>query len=101
MTQVEDIKVLNIDGVPYDVEMMSDEVKNMVAVFNDWNRKEVEVRSELMMVQSAKNDLSRNIILQVRKEKEEQEGAGETTAEGINEAEWRGATDEAEQTPAE
>jgi hypothetical protein len=83
MPKVEDIKVLNIDGVPYAVDGMSDDVKRMVDLFNEWSQKEVDVRSELAMVQAAKNDLSRNIILQVRKEKEEAEAA--ETAEGAEE----------------
>lgn len=75
MPQVEDIKVLNIDNVPYAVDGMSDEVKAMVDVFNGWSRKEAEALDELTLVRAAKNDLSRQIILQVRKEKEEAEAA--------------------------
>ena len=75
--QVEDVKVLNIDGTPYAVDAMSDEVQAMVDVFNGWNQKEADVRDELAMIQAAKNDISRRIILQVRQEKEEAEGAVE------------------------
>lgn len=77
--KVEDITVLNIDGVPYAVDGMSDSVKLMVGIFNDWNRREAEARDELMLVQSAKNDLSRQIIMQVRKEKEEAEASAAAT----------------------
>ena len=71
MAKVEDIKVLNVDGVPYAVDGMSDAVKNMVDLYNEWNRKEADAARDLLMVQAAKNDLSRQIIVQVRKEKEE------------------------------
>lgn len=74
MPKVDDIKVLNIDDVAYAVDEMSDEVKKLVDVYNEWNQRAVDVQSELLMVQSAKNDLSRQIIMQVRKEKEEAEG---------------------------
>lgn len=96
MPKVEDIRILNIDGVPHAVEGMSDTVKRMVEIYNEWNQREAEVQSELMMVQSARNDLSRQIILQVRKEKEEAEGGdaddatsaeGEAPAEATNDAE--------------
>ena len=79
MAQVEDVKVLNIDGTPYAVDAMSEEVQAMVAVFNGWNQKEADQRDELAMIQAAKNDISRRIILQVRQEKEEAEA---TTEEG-------------------
>ena len=85
MAKVEDVKVLNIDDVPYAVDSMSDEVQQMVAIFNEWNQQEADVRNQLALVQAAKNDLSRRIILQVRKEKEEAEAeAGENvTAEAV------------------
>jgi hypothetical protein len=79
MPKVEDIKVLNIDGTPYAVDGMSDEVKQMVAVFNEWQQDEADARNRLMQLQAAKNDLSRQIILQVRKEKEEAEAAEESS----------------------
>jgi hypothetical protein len=66
--QVEDIRILNIDEKPYVVDEMSDEVKNLVSVYNNWNRKEASIRDELLLVHSAKQELSRQIILQVRKE---------------------------------
>ncbi len=71
--KVDDVKVLNIDDTPYAVDAMSDEVKDMVAVFNGWNQREADLLDEVRMVRAAKNDLSRQIILQVRKEKEEAE----------------------------
>ena len=77
MPKVEDVRVLNIDGVPYAVDGMSETVKQMVAVFNDWNQREADARSELQLVVSAKNDLSRQIIQQVRKEQEEAKKAQE------------------------
>ncbi len=81
MKQPEDIKVLNIDDTPYAVDAMSDEVQEMVAVFNSWNRKEAEAFDSLTMIRAAKNDLSRTIVNLVRKEKEEAEAAKAAAAE--------------------
>lgn len=89
MPKVEDIKVLNIDGVPYAVDGMSDDVKNMVAIFNEWAQDEADARNRLTQIAAAKNDLSRQIILQVRKEKEEEEAAAaetEAPAEEVSDA---------------
>jgi len=73
MPKAEDIKVLNIDEVPYAVDSMSETVQQMVAVFNEWNQKEADAQDAFMLVRAAKNDLSRQIINQVRTEKEEAE----------------------------
>lgn len=81
MPKVEDVKVLNIDGVPYAVDSMSDQVKALVEVYNEWNHDEAEARSRLMQLQAAKNDLSRQIIMQVRTEKA-QEAEAAAAAEG-------------------
>lgn len=89
MIKVDDVKILNIDEVPYEVEKMSKEVQSMVSVFNGWNQRDAEVADELTMVRAAKNDLSRNIILQVRKELQEaaeSEKATEATEGGNTES---------------
>jgi len=78
--EVEAVKVLNIDDVPYAVDAMSDVVQEMVEVFNGWNQREADVSDDLMMVRAAKNDLSRRIILQVRKEQEEAEASVENSS---------------------
>lgn len=95
MAKVEDVKVLNIDEVPYAVDAMSEAVQAMVTVFNGWNQKEADLRDELMMVQAAKNDLSRRIILQVREDRDaEAEGNSDPT-------EGQEVTDEAVNVDAE
>ena len=45
MVQSTDIKVLNIDGTPYAVDDMSEEVKGLVKVWNGWSEKENELSS--------------------------------------------------------
>lgn len=91
MAKVEDVKVLNIDGTPYAVDSMSDQVKQLVAIYNEWNQDEADARNRLMQVSAAKNDLSRQIIMQVRQEKE----AAEATA-----AEGEAANEAAPEEPA-
>lgn len=68
MQKVDDIKVLNIDGDKRLVDDMSQQVQQLVEVYNDWNREEADLRQQLMKVQSAKNDLSRQIISSVRED---------------------------------
>lgn len=66
MPKVIDITVLNIDETPYAVESLSAEVQSLVEVYNEWNRKEVDVRDELTRFQAAKETLSRQIVAKVR-----------------------------------
>lgn len=79
--EVQDIQVINIDGVPYAVDAMSETSQRLVGVYNGWNQKEADVRDKLMMVQAAKETISRQIIEQVRAEKAEAEKAEADKAE--------------------
>ncbi len=77
MPKVTDITVLNIDETPYAVEALTEEVKALVDVYNDWNRKEADVRDELTRFQAAKETLSRQIIAKVREHIAEEEAKAE------------------------
>ena len=83
-TKVEDVKVLNIDDVPYAVDAMSDEVRAMVDTFNDWNRREATIVDDLALVRAAKNNLSMSIIQQVRNEKAAAEEAASAATEEVS-----------------
>ncbi len=85
MPKVTDITVLNIDEKPYAVEALTDEIKALVDVYNEWNRKEADVRDELTRFQAAKETLSRQIIGQVREHIEAEEAAAKE-AEATTEA---------------
>lgn len=78
---VEPIVNLNIDGETYLVSDLTPTVQNMVDVFNGWNQKEADVTDKLMMVKAAKADLSRQIIMQVRADKEAEAAADAAEAE--------------------
>jgi len=99
--KIQDIQVINIDDVPYAVDTMSDTSKRLVAVYNDWNNKEAGVRDELMMVQAAKETLSRQIIDQVRNEQAEAAAKEKADAEAQPEVEVNTETQpEVPSTPA-
>ena len=80
MPTVNDITVLNIDEVPYEVSSLSEETQGLVEVYNNWNRKENEARGELAILQAAKQTLSAQIVAKVREETaaEEVANAAET-----------------------
>ena len=62
MPKVVDITVLNIDDIPYEVENLSEEVQGLVEIYNEWNRKEADVRDELTRFQAAKETLSIPVV---------------------------------------
>lgn len=82
MPKLEPIKVLTVDEVPMNVAELSETVKQLVAIFDDWNQQESDARSHLMMVSAAKDSLSRQIIQQIRSDKAaaEQAAAAEIVA---------------------
>lgn len=75
MPKVDDIKVLNIDETPYAVDSMSDEVKNLVEVYNEWNQDLADAQKEFAQKRAAVQSLSNQIIQTVRQEKAQAEAA--------------------------
>lgn len=81
MAQVQEIKVINIDDVPHTVDAMSEQAQRLVSVYDDWNQKEADIRNDLMIIQAAKETLSKQIIQQVRDEQAAAEKAAAAAAE--------------------
>jgi hypothetical protein len=84
MPNVTDIETINIDETQYAVADASEKVQKLVEIFNEWNQEEANIRSKLMMLQAAKDSLSRQIIDQIKSDNEpvkEETDAEETDAE--------------------
>jgi len=79
MPTVNDIETINIDEVTYKVEDLSEEAAALVEIYNDWNRKEADVRDELTRFQAAKQTLSTQIIARIRQDNAPEEEAVNTT----------------------
>jgi len=77
---IEDVKVINVDGTPYVVDECSDSVKRLVTYYNNWRRDEYAANEKALMVSAALRELSREIIVAIRKEKEEAEKAAANDA---------------------
>lgn len=77
MQTLEDVKVINVDDVPYAVDACSEAVQNLVGYYNEWRAEEFDLKKRTLMVEAALRDLSREIITMIRKEKEEAEAAAE------------------------
>ena len=70
MPKVEPLKILSIDNVPHLVEQMSDNVRELVSIANDWREREAEARSELQLVQAGLRDIFRQITATIQQERD-------------------------------
>lgn len=70
MATVQPIATLNIDGVAFNVADLSPQVQALVGVYNDWNQELANAQSKAALHQAALNDLSRQIIQQVKADQE-------------------------------
>lgn len=70
MTIVQPITTINLEGTTLNVDDLSAQVKALVNVYNDWNQKLSDAQSNTAMVQAALNDLSRQIIQQIKNDQD-------------------------------
>ena len=68
MATVQPVQSLNIDGITLQVADLSQQVQALVSVYNEWNQKLSDAQGQFALVQAALNDLSRQIIVQVKKD---------------------------------
>ena len=71
--KLEEIKVINVDNVPYDVTSCSTQVQALVEYYNEWRQKEFDLKREVVMIEAAQRELSREIIETIRREQEDKE----------------------------
>lgn len=83
MQPVEDLKIINVDDTPYAVEQLPEEIQQLVGIMNTWLHDEADAKSELLKVQAAIRDVSREIVIGIRKHVEA-ENAKKAEAEAAN-----------------
>jgi hypothetical protein len=64
--EVEEIKVVKVDDVNYQVENLSDNAKTLVSLLNDWRNQEADAQSSLALVRAAIRDLTNELISVIR-----------------------------------
>jgi len=80
MPKVEEIKVLNVDETVLAVDAQSEEVKTLVATYNEWNQDLADKQKEHAQIRAAVQALSQQIIHTIRLEKEKAEAAAKAAA---------------------
>ena len=82
MKRPEDIKTVTVDEVEYNYDDLSPEIQQLIDIFNEWNKKEVDARLDLLQIQSAKRDISRTIVEAIKKSTEvESDSAPDDTSD--------------------
>jgi peptidoglycan hydrolase CwlO-like protein len=66
MAIVQSVTTLNIDGNVLQVADLGPKVQALVGVYNEWNQKLADAQGQFALVQAALNDLSRQIIVQIK-----------------------------------
>lgn len=82
--EVEKIETITVDGAVYQVEDLSAEIQNLVAIYSQWRADAEQARLDHLKVNAALRELSREIGQAVRTAnaaKEEAANAEVTTAE--------------------
>lgn len=62
---------VTVDDAIYTVEKMSPQIKDMIALMDEWRQREVDMNVELAMVRGALRDIQNQLLLAIRKEREE------------------------------
>lgn len=71
MATVQPVTTLNIDGNVLQVADLGPRVQALVGVYNEWNQKLADAQAQFALVQAALNDLSRQIIVQIKTDSDE------------------------------
>lgn len=71
MATVQPVTTLNIDGTELKVADLGPRVQALVNVYNEWNQKLADAQAQFALVQAALNDLSRQIIVQIKQDNDD------------------------------
>jgi hypothetical protein len=71
---------IKIDERKISVAELPEAAKRLIPFYDDWRRKEIEVRSQLLMVQNAMSALANQIAIVVKKVEEDEATAEIVTA---------------------
>lgn len=68
---IEETKVITIDDTPLIVDDLSESIKSLITIYDEFRRDEIKAKHELIKVQSAMRDIQREIVLNIKKERAE------------------------------
>lgn len=72
----DETRVVTIDETQHPIEELPEKAQQLVKFYDDWKQKELDARSELMMIQTAMQGLANQIVAAIN---EAQQAAQATT----------------------
>lgn len=79
--RVEETKLVTIDNQKLAVEELPEEAQKLIPFYDDWKQRELELRSHLLMAQTAMQGIANQIALIVKRDDKENEDSQEEIAE--------------------
>lgn len=70
MAKITPTSTIALDDVTFEVDRMSDNVKQMVSLFDDWRQREADLTSDLLMVRAALKDLQNTLFTTITEERQ-------------------------------
>jgi peptidoglycan hydrolase CwlO-like protein len=71
MPKVQPSTTITVDNAVYAVEALHPQIKNMVAMMDEWRQEDVDLSVKLAMVKAALRDIQNNIYIAMNKQREE------------------------------
>lgn len=71
MPKVQPTTTITIDGAVFAVDSMSNNVKEMIALMDEWRQRDADLVTEIAMVRGALRDIQNNIYVAINKQREE------------------------------
>jgi hypothetical protein len=71
MKPVQPTTIINVDDTAFDVAKMSPEVQQMIAYYDDWRQREVDLTSDLLMARNALKSIQGELLEKIQAERAE------------------------------
>lgn len=68
MAKIQETVTVNIDDKSYEVSQFGDNIKQMIALMDEWRQKDADLTSELLMVRAAIRDIQNTILSNINAE---------------------------------
>lgn len=82
MAKIQETTSVTIDDATYQVADLSDNVKQMIGLMDDWRQEDADLTSKVLMVRAAIRDIQNTLLTTIKQEIAEKaaEGQPETPA---------------------
>lgn len=68
MAKIQETVTVTIDEQSFEVANLSDNVKQMISLMDDWRQRDADLASELLMVRAALRDIQNTLLTTIKAE---------------------------------